>query len=699
MLENLLEKSKYYLNNKSNLTIEEIPWLQEIIREHNILYYNHESPIISDKDYDELFRILKELEEKFEVFDLNSPTKRIDVLTSKQFKKGAHRYPMISLDNTYDADDLKDFNKRILNILKKDIDISYVIELKFDWLWMSLTYKDWKLVRALTRWNWIEWEDITINALQIKNIPKTIPFKDEEIEIRWEVIMPIEEFLELNRKRKEVEWKIFANPRNAASGSLRQLNYKITKERNLEFFAYSFPYLENDKNRQIFLWNKIETYANYIEILREFWFSTSPYFHITRNIDEVVEEIEKQTQNKPIFEFDIDWLVIKTNDLSKWNQLWTTEHHPRYAIAYKFPATNVRTKVLDIEHSVWRTWIITPIAHLDPVNVSWVIVSRATLHNYDELTKKDVRINDEVFIVRAWEVIPEIISSIKEVRTWNETIVNPPEICPSCDTRLKKDEWKVAWYCPNKKLCPAQTLWSLISFSSKHWANIDWLWDKIIELFVGLWFITDFTSIYHLENYKDQILSLEWFETKKTENLLRSIEDSRNMNLANFFVALGIPQVWKKTWKILASYIFEKMDSSKTSLEEILFSLNPEELQEIKDIWPIWAHSIVYYFEGYENLVKDLLKEINIIIPKKSEEVLEFLKLSWKSFCVTWSFEKISRDEIHKIIEDNGWETRSSVSKNLDYLIVWTEAWSKLQKAQELWVKVLSLEEFYRLLD
>ncbi|MDD2487757.1 MAG: NAD-dependent DNA ligase LigA [Candidatus Gracilibacteria bacterium] len=687
MMQDLIQKSNHYLKNIENLSKDDIIGLQEIIKEHNKLYYNEESPVITDKEYDDLFKTLKELEERYNVFDPESPTKRIDVLASQQFSKGLHKSPMISLDNTYDESDLRDFEKRIFNILKNDSDLEYLIELKFDGLGISITYKDGKLVKVLTRGNGIEGEDVTVNALQIGNIPKEIDMK-EEVEIRGEVVMPVSEFIALNRRRLDKGEKLFANPRNAASGSLRQIDFNITKERNLKFFAYSFPLLEQE-NRYA------KTYIEYTKFLSDLGFSISPYFFFASNINEVISEIGKQSKNKPTFDFEIDGLVIKLNDLSLWQNLGTTEHHPRYAIAYKFPATNVRTQVLDIEHSVGRTGVITPIAHLEPVNVSGVVVSRATLHNYDELTKKDVRIGDNVFIVRAGEVIPEVISVITEARSGTEIPVLPPEFCPSCEMKLKRDEGKIAWYCPNKKLCPAQTLGSLVAFVNKHGANIEGLGDKIIEIFVDKGIITDFTSIYHINEHEAEIMNLEGFKDKKIENILGEIEKSRDMELANFFVALGIPQVGKKTGKILAKYILQK---NSAGLEDILFSLNPEELQEIKDIGPVGAHSIVYYFEEHEALIKDLLKEIRITIPQKSGTSAENLIFSGKSFCVTGSFEAISRDEIHKIIEDNGGETRSSVSKNLDYLIVGSEAGSKLGKAQELGVKILSLDEFYELM-
>ncbi|EKD29253.1 MAG: hypothetical protein ACD_78C00464G0010, partial [uncultured bacterium (gcode 4)] len=419
----LLVQTTHLLSNISSLKESDIPALVEILREHNRLYYSEQSPIISDREYDALFQALKNLEEQYSTVDMLSPTKRIDVLVSSQFQKWLHAWPMISLDNTYDEKDLLDFEKRIRNVLKSDKILWYFMELKFDGLGLSLTYRNGELVRALTRGNGVEGEDVTINALQIENIPKTIPFQ-EEVEIRGEVVLPISEFNRINRERMETGEKVFSNPRNAASGSLRQLDYTITASRNLAFYAYSFPYLEEQVTNRNWMvvdemekreWktesgnmDKIFTYHQYLAILESYGFTITPYLFYAENIENLAKEVHRLWENRPVFDFEIDGLVVKLAKLSLWNTLGTTEHHPRYAIAYKFPAIHVRTKLLSIEHSVGRTGIITPVAILEPVNVGGVTVSRATLHNYDELAKKGVMEGDQIFIVRAGEVIPEV---------------------------------------------------------------------------------------------------------------------------------------------------------------------------------------------------------------------------------------------------------------------------------------------------
>ena len=495
---------------------------------------------------------------------------------------------MLSLDNTYDGADILDFDKRIKNILKSEADIEYCIEVKFDGLGIALTYENGKLVRALTRGNGVEGEDITVNAMQIATIPKTIPLLGN-VEIRGEVIMPIAAFQALNARRQMEGEKLFANPRNAASGSLRQLDWTVTKSRNLEFFAYSLPELENltsalSKSGEVgkgpeetisqtppnlpLTGERPSTYTDYTHFLKSLGFQTSSYFFVAKNAQELIAEIQRLTENRPVFPFEIDGLVLKMNDLLKWQALGMTEHHPRYAIAYKFPAQYVRTKLLQVEHSAGRTGIITPVAILEPVNVTGVTVSRATLHNYDELRAKDIMIGDEVFIVRAGEVIPEVVSVISEARDGSQKNVEIPAVCPSCQTPLTQDAGKVAIYCPNRGNCPAQIQGKMETFVGKHAMNIEGLGKEIIALFLEKGFLTDFTSIYELYRYKSEILQMEGFKNKKIDNILREIEKSRHLPLANFLVGLGIPQVGRKTAKLLSAHVAEKIALTPTLTRE-----------------------------------------------------------------------------------------------------------------------------------
>ncbi len=690
----LLEKSNYFLDkNKDEIMVFEINDLQKLLKEHSDLYYNKENPVISDFEYDELFKKLVFLEDKFDI-KTKATEKVWASVTESTFAKVPHSRPMISLDNTYNEEDLKDFDERVRKfVMSKIISLEYTLEFKFDWLGVELIYKNWKLVQAITRWNWVEWEDITENVMQISNIPKTINYADD-LEVRGEVVLPISSFNKLNEEALETWSKIFANPRNAASWSLRTIDTSITKKRNLKFFAYDLANFEEfvknpsvindisldkgDKNENI-------TYYEVIKTLEKLWFEISSYFKVCNGIEEVIKEIDSFWDTKKTIDFDIDWLVLKVNDISLWNIIWFTEHHPRYAIAYKFPAELVRTQILSIEHSVGRTGTITPVANLMAVNVSWVIVRRATLHNYDEVEKKWVLIGDQVWIKRAWEVIPEVVSPIIESRNGDEIKIEIPLVCPICSWKVARDEEKVRYYCTNKYWCKAQVSGSLIYAVGKTGLNIDWFGEKQVILFLEKWFITNLVSVFSLKDKKEEILKLEWFKEKSVSNLIDAIEKAKTQSLVSFLTALWIEWVGKKTAKTLAK-IFEKKE------DLIDFKYTFDDLLRLDDFGPETSESVLEYFSdnsNKENLVK-LLEIIDIKFEKVS--VWEG-KFAWKRFCVTWSFEWFTRDQIIEKLENEWAEFIWSVSKKLDFLVVWKDAGSKLKKANELGVKVVGLDD------
>ncbi len=594
---------------------------------------------------------------------------------------------MMSLDNTYDAGDLREFDTRINRILEKNNsttkDTQYVMEYKFDGLGVALLYREWKLARALTRWDGQMWEDVTINVLQISWIPHGID-TTQTLEIRWEIVMSRAGFDLLNKKRLESWERLFANPRNAASGSLRQLDYTVTKERDLLFFAYSCPDLEWHKN----------TYSEVIETLTDWGFQTSKswrgwdlFFEVHGGIDAVISRITSFWW-KPTCPFDIDGLVIKVNDISLWKILGYTSHHPRSAISYKFPAEYARTTILSVEHSVGRTGVITPVAHVEAVNIMGVTVKHATLHNYDEVQKKDLKIWDQVFIHRAGEVIPEIIAPIIEARKGTETPIVPPIECPICHSETYKEGVKIALLCSNSS-CPAREVQALEWFVSKHGVDIDGFGPKQIELFLDLGWISDLASIYDLHEYREEMLGLEWYQEKSVNNLLTAIDSRRKLPIDRFLWSLGISGVGKRTAKTLAQ-VFHTSDDLRD------FSSSPEELQWLQDVWPETAKSIVTYFSSHDGLLQRLLDRIEIIFPTSHGDKIG--KLSGKTFCVTGTF-TLSRDEIHALIEENGGEIRTSVSGNLDYLLAGESAGSKRQKALSLGVQVLGWEEFQKFLN
>ena len=716
-LSELLYLSRDFLSRSHNLKKEDILPLREIIVEHNNLYYQSESPIISDTEYDILFHALARLEADHSMFDKSSPTAHIATLASEQFQKVQHLYPMISLDNTYTLDEVRDFEQRMRNILKDHSPeiFPYYIQPKYDGLGLAIIYEYGILKQAITRGSGVEGEDVTLTALEIENLPKRIPALQSivRMEIRGEVMMSRTEFNRVNQERMEQWEKLFANPRNSASGSLRQLDPLITRSRRLQFFAYSIPQIEQVRESSDF---SIQTYSDIMSLLAEWGYAREDFER--KNIawiDALVEHLEQETINrKEYFDFDIDGMVLKLDDMTLWDDLGRTEHHPRYAIAYKFPAKQVRTQVISIEHSVGRTGTVTPVANLEAVKVSGVIVRRATLHNYDELTKKWVREGDYVFIMRAGEVIPEIVSVLTELRDGSEKIVNSPELCPICSTRLEQDEWKVAIYCPNKH-CPAKIQGQLEMFVWKQGLNIDGLGARQIELFLELGWITDFVSVFHLSKYREQFFELEGYQEKSVNNLLEAIEKSRHTTLDRVFVALGIPNVGKKTARLLASVIVRNeslsvkndvtMQKSEYGLLHAsqwqaywrIFSITVEELLELKDIWPETARAFVEYMEENRELVERLFNELDIALPEhvllRASQWKERQNLIGKSFCVTGSFEEISRDQIHELIEQHGGEVRTAVTGKLDYLIVGSDAGSKKTKAESLGVRCIGVEE------
>ena len=680
----MIKLSKKYIKiNKNDLNKLDIEKLQELIKYHSDLYYNKDEPVISDTEYDDLFKKLEYLEGKYNLNTKQSLLVWSELLEST-FKKVKHSRPMISLDNTYNEDDLNDFDDRV----KKNGDIEgildYMLEFKFDWLGIELIYLAWELTRAITRWNGIEWEDVTANIMQIDNIPKKINYK-HHLEIRWEVVMPISAFNEINENAKKEGTKVFSNPRNAASWSVRMKDALITKQRKLKFFAYDLANFDDFREIE---WQN--TYFDVIKGLEKLWFDISSYFKLYNGIWEVINAVENFWDLKKTLDFEIDWLVLKANNINLWEQIGWTEHHPRYAIAYKFPAEIFTTKILSIEHSVWRTWTITPVANLEPVNMWGAIIRRATLHNYEEVDSLDVRIWDNVFIKRAWEVIPKIISVVKTADRDSLEIIKVPKFCPSCESKVIKDEWKVRFYCPNNIDCPAKNSEKLAFAVWKQGFNIDWLWERQVEIFLELWIIHNIVDIFNISEKREEILEIEWFKEKSIENLISWVEKAKSTEISTLLTALWIAWVWKKTAKTLA-----KLFESKQDL--LLFRSNLETLEKLDDIWPEIAKNVIEYFslDSHIRILTELVEILDIKYYENKALNSDSI-FAWKKVCITWSFiwddgKKVSRDDLVKKLEEVGWDFMSSVSKATDYLVAWDKAWSKLKKAENEWVIIINL--------
>ena len=702
--------SQQYLESLiSDFTYEDIDLFQRLIAYHSELYYELESPIISDAEYDTLFKKLQELEGIFWV--KNKQTIQVwSALKQSTFAKVKHSRPMISLDNTYNSQELRDFDARVKRILARENvilnDLNYALEYKFDGLWIELIYENWKLIQAITRWDGVEGEDITENIKTIENIPKLISYR-ERLEVRGEVIMPISSFEWLNEKLKN-EWKkVFANPRNAASWSVRLKDNSITSERKLIFFAYDIWELESAEK---VIRHSDETtnefdYTWTIQALKSLWFHVTDYLPLLKDIDSVITEIENFWDTKKTLDYEIDGLVVKLNDMSLWSKIGFTAHHPRYAISYKFPAEITTSTLLSVEHQVWRTGTLTPVANLEPINLWGVTVRRATLHNYDEIEKLDVKVGDKVFLKRAWEVIPKIISvavSCSETGLlWDRSqgIILPPTHCPSCGSEIQKDEDAVRYYCPNTHKCPEQVRQKLIYAVGKQGLNIDGLWSAQVELFYGFRWLLTLADIYRLESRYDEILALPWYKEKSVSNLLKSIEKSKKQPLWRFIVALSIPWVGRQAAKELAK-IFHSND------DFLIFPYSKEELESLQDIGIKTAETIYEFFHHplERERLQDVLQYIEIeftpsltslSMGEKESQAL-WWKYSWKKMCITGSFDAYSRDDLIEKLEALWGEFVSSVSKKTDYLLSWEKAGSKLKKAQELWIEVLSLEDFFK---
>ncbi|MCH8518509.1 NAD-dependent DNA ligase LigA [Candidatus Gracilibacteria bacterium] len=745
--------SKDYLERDIyGFTHEDIALFQRLLAYHSELYYELESPIISDSEYDRLFKKLQELEKVFGV--QNKQTLQVgSQLKVSSFAKVKHSRPMISLDNTYNAEELRDFDARVKKILDKsgsDTDvIDYIIEYKFDGLGIELIYEGGKLIQAITRGDGVEGEDVTENITTIENIPKYIEYR-ERLEVRGEVIMPISSFERLNTVLKNEGKKVFANPRNAASGSVRLKDTSITAQRKLIFFAYDVgdimsskkiidstqhlpPTLSYQEREQA---AKDIFYISMIGALKSLGFQVTDYLPYCTNIEDVISEIEHFGDKKQALDFEIDGLVVKINNMPLWREIGFTAHHPRYAISYKFPAEITTTELLSVEHQVGRTGTLTPVANLEPVNLGGVTVRRATLHNYDEIEKLNIKIGDRVFLKRAGEVIPKIIGVAVsshpnplhakphpnpllggEGTSFN---IFPPTRCPSCGALIQKDEDAVRYYCPNHHNCPEQVKQKIIYAVGKGGLNIDGLGSAQVELFYNLGWISTLADIYRLDSKRDEILTLPGYKEKSVSNLLSSIEKSKNQALWRFLVALSIPGVGRQAAKELAKIFRFQSDI-------LIFPYSKEELESLQDIGIKTAETIYEFFHHplERERLEDLLGYIELeLIPSLNSLPLGEMKLQntiasfsskgeriqdgglvgetfypkyfGKKMCITGSFDGYSRDDFIEILESQGGEFVGSVSKKTDFLLAGEKAGSKLKKAQELGVVVIGLEDFIK---
>lgn len=664
-------------NSESSLkeVKKKIEKLREEIRKHEYLYYVLNKPEITDQEFDNLVRELKELESKYpEFITPDSPTQRVGGKVSSDFKPVEHRIPMLSLENCYNESEFKEWYDRIIKNLNEKTE--FLVEGKIDGLSCSLEYKDGILVRASTRGDGKTGEDVTYNVKTIRSIPLKIDLPEGSyLEVRGEVYIEKKDFEKINKNQIELGMEPFANPRNAASGSLRQKDPRITAQRNLKFAVHSFGYVEGIKEPQ--------TQYEFLKICEKLKLPLNKIIKLCHNYADIIEFYNYWRENRHSIPYEIDGLVVKVNSFKLQKLLGTTNKSPRWAIAFKFPAEQAKTKLLDVIFSVGRTGIVTPVAKLQPVKCGGVVISNSTLHNFDEIKRLDVKIEDTVLIERAGDVIPKIVRVIKEERTGKEKEIKPPEKCPVCKTPLYKED--VYLRCINSQ-CPAQIKASIIHFASRNAMNIEGLGENLINYMVDNGTIKRMADLYRLTMF--ELMQIPLVKEKKASNILSQIEESKKKNLDKLIYALGIKHVGEKTAQILAER-FKTLDNlSKASLGE---------LAKIDEIGPVIAESIYNFFRNAENI--KIIEELKSAgVNTKYIQTSKGTKLAGLSFVFTGELKSMTRTEAQQKVMELGGKVSSSVSAKTSYVVVGENPGSKYDKAKKLNVKILSEEEFLNLI-
>ena len=650
---------------------ERIDELVNIINEANYNYHVLDNPTITDQEYDKYLMELYQLEEKYpEFIREDSPTKKIGGEVLEKFNKVTHDKPMMSLSDVFNEDEIIAFDNRIK---KEGIVPNYVCELKIDGLSVSLKYEKGIFKSAATRGNGVVGEDITNNVKTIKTVPLKLK-KEVDIEVRGEIFMSRKTLVELNKKREQEGLPLFKNCRNAAAGSIRQLDSNIARERNLEVFIYHLP------NPRDF---GINTQEDAINFMQELGFRVNTKNNqLVNNVNEVLNYIHEKGNIRDSLEYDIDGVVIKLNNLSDQEKMGTTIRYPKWATAYKFPAEIAYTKLVDIKFTVGRTGQVTPNAILEPVNVMGSTISKTTLHNEDYVLEKDIMIGDIVGIKKAGDVIPEVVGVLKERRTGNEKAFQMINNCPICGSSLKRKENESAYYCLNPN-CDAKKIEGLIHFASREAMNITGFGERIIEDFYNFGYLKDIVDFYELDKISHELKELEGFGNKSIDNLLLEIENSKNNSLEKLLFGLGIRYVGKKTAKILAK-TYKNIEN--------LFKASYDELNNIPEIGEKIAKSVYDYFKNEDNLnlINELTSRgINMEYLQEENEKEGFLN---KTFVITGTL-SVNRDELREKIESFGGKVSGSVSKKTDYVIVGDTPGSKYDKALKLGVKIINEEE------
>lgn len=659
------------IENKIKNLVDEINY-------HNEKYYNQDSPEISDYEYDNLMKELIKLEEENpNLKRVDSPSNRVGGKPLDKFEQIQHKVAMLSLSNAFSKEDLKDFDRRVRGMVSGDVE--YVVEFKIDGLSVGLTYNNGVFEKGATRGNGIVGEDISKNLMTVKSIPLKLD-EDNEFAVRGEVYISKKNFEKVNRQQEDSNLQLFANPRNLAAGSLRQLDPKLTAKRPLDIFIFNLEYIEN---------KAIKSHSESLEFLENLGFKVSPNYKVFKNIDDVINHIEYWTENRNSLDFEIDGMVVKVNSLEQRESMGYTAKSPRWAIAYKFPAEKKKTKIKEIIVEVGRTGTITPTAILEPVRLAGTTVSRATLHNEDYIREKEIMVNDTVLVQKAGDIIPQVLEVIKEERTGDEIPFNMPDKCPVCLEPTVRLEGEAAVKCINMS-CPAQIRRGIIHFVSREAMNIDGLGESIITLLLNKNIIRDVSDLYYIE--KEDVIDLERMGEKSADNLIKSIQKSKENELWRLINGLGIKYIGVKAAKILANN-FKDLDK--------IMDAKKEDLVNLEEFGDTMANSVIKFFKEEKNIhVINKLKSAKINTKLKEDKGLGLEKIfNGMKIVLTGTLPTLKRNDAKEMIELRGGKATSSVSKSTTFVLAGEEAGSKLTKANELGVKVIDEEKFLEILN
>lgn len=661
---------------------KEVEQLREELRRHEYLYYVLDQPEISDAEFDRRLRRLKELEaENPELVTPDSPTQRVGGVPREGFVKVRHRAPMQSLDNATTEEDLREFDRRVKEGTGRE-KVDTITEHKFDGLSLSLLYEDGVLVRGVTRGDGMTGEDVTPNVRTIRSVPLRVDSRESKkqslpgsFEVRGEIVMTREAFEEMNRQQEREGGKIFANPRNAAAGSVRVLDPTITASRRLDFFAYRL--LTNGRS-------PVKRHSEALEKLKRLKFKVSPDWEVCESIDDVIAYCRKWEKKREKLPYETDGVVVKVDEVALWDELGSTSKAPRWAVAFKYAAQQAETVVRDIRVQVGRTGALTPVADLEPVEIGGVTVSRSTLHNMDEVERLNVHVDDTVRVERAGDVIPKVLEVVKHGK--EEKKFRMPKECPVCGSRIHKADDEVAYRCLNNA-CPAKLRESVLHFAARHAMNIDGLGDKIVDQLVEKGLVKDPADLYSLK--QETLAGLERLAEKSAQNLVEEIEGSKQNDLDRLIYALGIPFVGERTAQLLADHFGSLDRLAEASLEE---------LTEVEEVGPKVGGSVTEFFaEKHNQKLVEKLRKAGLTFERKHKQK-KGTKLAGKIFVLTGTLERWTREGAKESIESQGGRVAGSVSKKTDYVVAGAEPGSKLDKARSLGVETLDEKQFAKLL-